>query len=619
MARSSRSWRSRRATAEFDFGRSWLGRLLLMTRSIRVEPSSRRLVLVWGILVTGTLLIAVNLFYVQVMQGKVLHAIARERQQISVRPFVPRRTILDRAGNVLALDRPVYSLFAHPKLFKAPKATIAAQLAPILNRPVADILKQFDQGETGIRIEHALTEDAAERIAKLQLEGIERIQLQERIYPQQDALAGVVGYVNDEHRGQAGIELSQQRLLERSVETMRLSRMGDGTLMPDQVPGGFLNVDDLQLHLTLDSKLQKAAIAALKEQVDAFGAKRGTVIVLDAQNGAVLVLADEPSYNPNEYYKFPIERYKNWALSDLYEPGSTFKPINIAIALEAKAISAGDVFDVPGAITIGEDTIQNAGGAGYGAIDVTEIVKHSSNVGMVKIIRQMKPELYYEWLKALGLGEAIGIDLPAEVGGQFKDRKTFLDYAIEPAVTSFGQGFSMTPMQMAQLHASLANGGRLVTPHVVHGLFDSQGRLYWKPRLRPAKQVFSPATTKSVLSMMEAVVAEGTGEPAQISGYRIGGKTGTAQKASPYGGYAEGVYITSFVGIFPIEAPRFVVLAVVDEPQGGSVAGSTVAAPIVKRVMESLITAEKIPPSLPIGRSVRQEEREDWENEWDGE
>lgn len=569
------------------------------TEKIHVEPSRMRLLLVWVVLLVGTVILTINLFYVQVKQGGALKAIAREQQQIFLRPFVPRRTIVDRHGDVLALDRPVYSLFAHPKLFKEPKQSVADKLAPVLNRPAAEILKQLNEHDSGVRVERVLTEDASERIAQLDVDGLERIQYQQRFYPQQGLLAGVVGYVNDEHKGQAGVEYSQQNLLERSVKPTKLSRMGDGSFMPDQVPGGFLNVDDLHLEVTLDSRLQRMALVPLKRQIQAFNAKRGTVIVMDVKDGSIVVLADEPSYDPNEYYKYPVERYKNWALTDLYEPGSTFKPVNVAIALESKAIKAEDEFDVPSSITIGEDTIENAGGAGYGTIPVRDIVKYSSNVGMVKIIRQMKPDFYYDWLKKLGLGETAGIDLPSEVAGQLKDRKTFTEAEIEPAVTAFGQGFSLTPIQLAQFHSALANGGTLVTPHITKGLYDSKGQLYWKPTLRAPKQIFSPATTQTVLPMMEAVVNEGTGQPAQIPGYRIGGKTGTAQKASSAGGYLDNTYITSFVSIFPIDNPRFVVLAVVDEPQGGNVAGATVAAPIVKDVMEALIAAEKIPPSKP--------------------
>ncbi len=562
-----------------------------------VEPTVNRLLLVWGVLVGGLGLLTINLFYVQVRQGPVLQELARQQQQIFLRPFVPRRHIVDRTGTAVALDRPVYSLFVHPKLFKESKEDIAAKLAPILNRPVPELVKTFNERKSGIRLEHAMAEDVAERIHNLQLDGLERIQYQQRFYPQRDVLATIVGYTNMDHRGQAGIELSQQKLLEREVKALRLTRMGDGSLMPDQVPGGFLNVDDLQLRLTVDTRLQRVALAALRQQVKQFQAKRGGVIVMDVRNGAILAMASEPSYDPNQYFSVPIERFKNWLLSDLYEPGSTFKPITVAIALEAKAIKPDSTFNDAGSITVDGHQIGNAYRSNHGRMSLTDIVQYSSNIGMVRIAQQMKSTDYYDWLKKIGLGSPVGIDLPGEIGGQFKPKEVFTRSRIEPAVTAFGQGFSLTPLQLVQLHAALANGGKLVTPHLVDGLYDSQGNPYWQPNLRSPQTVFSAETTKTVLPMMEAAVKTGTGKNAQIPNYRIAGKTGTAQKAVA-GGYSKTAKITSFVGILPADNPRYVVLAVVDEPQGGtSAAGSTVAAPIVKTVMESLITLDQIPPS----------------------
>jgi len=550
----------------------------------------------------GISLLVVNLFYIQVKQGSVLQKLAQQQHSIYLQPFTPRRQVVDRTGAVLAVDRPVYTLFAHPKLFKKSKPEIAASLSPILNRPAPALEKQFNEGDSGLRMQDAISEDASDRIKDLQMDGLELLPHQERLYPQSFLAADVVGYVNTEHEGQAGIELSQQQVLQRPRQAVRLNRMGDGSLMPDQVPAGFLNVDDLQLQLTLDMRLQQVALTALKQQIKTFAAKRGTVIVMDVRDGSIRCLITDPSYDPNHYSKYPLERFKNWTLTDLYEPGSTFKPINVAIALEAGTIQPDDSFHDEGQIYIGEWPIQNfdfsfAGGRGRGS--VTDIIKYSSNVGMVHIVQTMKPDLYYTWLKRMGLGQPVGIDLPFETAGQFKDRKTFVESSIEPATTAFGQGFSLTPIQLAQFHASLANGGKLVTPHVIQGLFDSKGQLYWQPTLPPPRPMFSLKNAQAVLAMMETVVDGGTAKNARVPGYRVAGKTGTAQKANPNGGYYENAKITSFVGIFPVDNPRFVVLAVVDEPVGGDAFGSTVAAPIVKQMIEALIPIEQIPPSPP--------------------
>ncbi len=551
----------------------------------------------------GALGLLLNLYRLQVSQASDLEKKARQQQMVSLRPFVPRRPIIDRNGNVLAVDQRVYTLYAHPKLFKLSKPKMAQLLAPILAKTPSGLEELFNQDTTGIRIGLTLNEDVADRIAKLNADGLELIQQYSRLYPQQDLAADVVGYVDVDHRGQAGLEYSQQNLLERAVRTLRLSRAGNGALMPDHIPEGFLHFDDLRLQLTLDSRIQRAARFALKQKIEEFNAKRGTVIVMDVRDGSLLALVTEPTYNPNQYYNFDVGLFKNWALTDLYEPGSTFKPLNVAIALETNVIQPDSRFNDTGQIQIGQWSIANydfeSKGA-HGLLSVPQILQYSSNIGMVRIIQQLKPDVYYSWLERLGLGQKLGIDLPFEAPGQIKSQPRFTSSPVEAATASFGQGFSLTPIQLVQLNATLANGGKLVTPHVVQGLFNTKNQLYWQPRLPAPRQVFSPTTTQTVLRMMESVVSEGTGKNAQIPGYRIGGKTGTAQKASPTGGYYSNAKITSFVGIFPIESPRYVVLAVVDEPKGQDAFGSTVAAPIVKSVSEALIAIERIPPSQPL-------------------
>ncbi|EDX75879.1 Penicillin-binding Protein dimerisation domain family [Coleofasciculus chthonoplastes PCC 7420] len=557
-----------------------------------------RLLLIWVIMMAGSFGLLFNLYRLQVVISPSLEEKARQQQMIYMRPFIPRRPIVDRNGNVLAVDRRVYTLYVHPKLFKLSKVTIATQLAPILDKSSTDLETLFNKRNTGIQVSGSLTEDTANKIAQLSLDGIELIPKYSRLYPQQELAADVVGYVNVDHQGQAGIEYSQEKLLEREIRTLRMSRAGNGTLMPDHIPEGFLHSDDLRLQLTLDSRLQRAARSALKQKIKEFNAKRGTVIVMDALDGSLLVLVSEPTYNPNQYSTSEISLFKNWALADLYEPGSTFKPLNVAIALESGVVRPDSLFNDTGSIQIGRWPIANYDKKAHGMINPAQILQHSSNVGMVRMMQQMQPEVYYGWLERLGLGQRLETDLPFETAGQLKNQRKFTSSPIEPATTAFGQGFSLTPLQLAQLHATLANGGKLVMPYMVQGLFDSQGQLYWQPRLSAPRPIFSPETSQKVLEMMETVVSQGTGKTAQISGYRVAGKTGTAQKASPTGGYFTNAKITSFVGILSVDSPRYVVMAVVDEPKGNAF-GSTVAAPIVKSVMEALIAIEQIPPSQP--------------------
>lgn len=559
-----------------------------------------RLLIVWGVLVAAGLGLGMNLYNLQIVQGPKLKEKARNQQMVNLRPFVPRRQIIDRNRTVLAIDRPVYTVYAHPKLFNKSNQEIAKLLAPIVDKDVTELKNKFDNKKSGILLASAMPEEIANRIFALRLNGLELIQKYSRFYPQQDLVAEVVGYVNLDRRGQAGVEYSQEKLLERSVQAVRLSRTGNGSLMPDYAPDGFPHSDDLQLQLTIDSRLQRIARAALKQQMDKYSAKRGAVIIMDAWDGSLLALASLPTYNPNEYSKADISLFKNWTVADLYEPGSTFKPLNVAIALENGVITANDTFNDPGYIQVGDRTIKNAENKSYGRINIAQILQHSSNIGMVQIIQRLQPSIYYGWLEKLGLGQAVSTDLPFVVASQLKSQEKFITLPIEPATTSFGQGFSLTPLQLVQMHGALANGGKLVTPHVIKGLVDSKNQMHYTPTRPAPRQIFSSITAQQVVEMMETVVADGSGKASQIPGYRIAGKTGTAQKASSSGGYISGARITSFVGILPVEAPRYVVLALVDEPKGANAYGGTVAAPIVKAVMEALITIEQLPPSQAI-------------------
>jgi cell division protein FtsI (penicillin-binding protein 3) len=573
-------------------------------RSPTLSSASRsRLLAVWGVLMVGGAGLALNLVRLQIIQAPMLRERAQNQQIVALRPFVPRRPIIDRQGNVVAIDEPAHTLYAHPFLFKQSRQAIASQLAPILDRPEQELFELFSSSDSGIRVEYALTEETANRIANLGLDGLELERHQQRFYPQQDLFATVVGYVNTERQGQAGLEYSQQSILERSLEPIQINRTGDGAIIPDELPGSFLHQDDLQLQITLDGRLQRATRLALEQQMQQFSAKRGAVMVMDVKTGEILSMVTEPSYDPNQYYRFDLDLFRTWVLTDSYEPGSTFKPINVAIALESGAVSPNDAFYDEGWIEVDGWPIQNSDynerGGGRGSLSVQEIIQYSSNVGMVHIMERLDPADYYGWLEKLGLGQPTGIDLPFEGQGQIKSLEQFVGSPVEPATTAFGHGFSITAMQLLQLHGALANQGEMVVPHVVRGLYNTEGQAYWRPKLPAPRRLFSPQTAQTVLGMMEAAVQEGTGESAQILGYRIAGKTGTAQKASPDGGYYESARITSFVSILPAESPRYVVLVVIDEPQGEDAYGSTVAAPIARGVMEALIAIEGIPPSQP--------------------
>ncbi|MFN5513504.1 MAG: peptidoglycan D,D-transpeptidase FtsI family protein [Cyanobacteriota bacterium] len=583
--------------------RSQSGQLKAPARSLAAALPQGRILLVWGVLALGVLGLSYRLYQLQVAQGPRLQRQARAQQSTRLQPYIPRRGVIDSLGNVLATDQLMYTLFAHPKYFTPtekipdPKAYIARNLAPILgNLSEKEILRRFAEKESGIKLATRLSESQAAKIQSLGMGGLDLEKQYARFYPQEDFAAGIVGYVDGEHQGQAGVEMSQKQILERETPSFSIRQGANRTILPASLPDNLLRSNDWQLQLTLDMRLQRAVMEALQAQAQKYKVKRATAIVMEAQTGEITALANYPSFNPNEYYKAKVEYFKNWAVSDLYEPGSTFKPINVAIALDQKAISANDRLSDPGSVRVGPWTISNASKTGAGIISVTEAIRSSSNVAMVAMVRKMKPEVFYRQLQAIGLDRKTGIDLPGEVSNYLKDKDEFVSQVIEPATASFGQGFSLTPIKLVQLHAALANGGLLVTPHVVRGLVDARQTLHWRPDY-PIKKVFTPVNAQAVTKMMETVVDGGTGKAAHIKGYRIGGKTGTAQKAGPRGGYLPNAKIVSFVAILPVDQPRYVVAAIFDEPQGGNTYGGTVAAPVVKQVMESLIAIKGIPPS----------------------
>ncbi len=581
-----------------------------------------RLFLVWGILVAAALGLTSRLYYLQIVdpvvqyeqapQGKKLTQIAKDQQTTKLNFYIPRRQIVDRQQNVLATDRITYTLYVHPHLFKrnsqsVPPAEIASQLADILgNKTTEELLKIFAKQDWGIRLAGDLPESVREKIAAMQIDGLDLKKNYTRFYPHREMAAEVTGYVNRDtgRTPQAGVEYTQNKLLERKPISWKMKRSFNrqkSVFHPGDLDRSqqLFNFDDLRLQLTIDLRLQQIARNALKQQMEEYKAKRGTVIVMDVRDGAIAALVSEPTYDPNTYYKYDIGLFKNWAITDLYEPGSTFKPINIALALDAGVIAPQDTFNDTGEIRIKDAVVRNHDFVKKGArgkLSLAEILQYSSNVGMIKIMRRMNPLDYYQDLQKLGVEDKVEFDIPGYTTGRLKNEVEFTVREIEPATTAFGQGFSLTPLKLIQLHAALANEGQLITPHVVKGLSDHNGYLhYYQPP--NSKQIFSAKTANTVLEMMEQVVEDGSGYAAKIPGYRIAGKTGTSQKAMNQGGYDEEAKITSFVGLFPVEAPRYAVLAVVDEPRGEHTYGSTVAAPIVGSVIQGIINIEGIPPS----------------------
>ena len=606
------------------------------------SPVFWRLIFVWSVLMVSAIALAGKLYTLQVREivpvskdselvkknknlvsiaDKTLKEIAEGQQKGILEPYTPRLQIVDTQQNVLATDIISHKLYIHPNLFvrygkKVPAEKIAQQLSSILEtKTPEEFLAYFqDRKNQGVPFTGNISESAIKKIRALRIDGLDVRKQYARVYPHKEMTAEVIGYINDDsdRKPKAGVEYTQHRLLENKPTEHILKRSfttSNGQNKSVYFPGyldsskPFLSNDDLKLQLTIDLGLQQAARTALQIKMEEYQAKRGTVIVMDVSDGSILALACEPTYDPNQYQKYSdYSLFKNWAVTDLYEPGSTFKPINVAIALDEGAINPQETVEDTGTIEVGTDIVRNHDYDKVeprGEMTIPQVLQHSSNVGMIKLMEKIPPEIYYQRLKELGIEEKLDLETtPLSTAGRLKDEIEFTVREIEPATASFGQGFSLTPLKLIQLHAAIANGGKLVKPHVVKGLADFEGYLHYQIPTQE-KTIFSAETTRTVLEMMETVVETGSGKSAIVENYRVAGKTGTSQKSdSSTGSYAENAKITSFVGIFPVEKPRYVVLAVVDEPQGEHTYGSTVAAPIVGEVIKAIIARQGIEPEI---------------------
>ncbi len=539
-----------------------------------------------------------RLVKLQVFNAFDLQRKARLIQSSKINALKKRRSIVDRNNRLIAYDKPLYKLWAHPQYFNFPGDSInrvrsieevTKKLSSILDINNEKLVEKFNNKMIGIKLLDKISEEKAEKIKNLQISGLDLFKYSQRYYPQGQLYSNLVGFVNDENKGSAGLELHLDNQIKVFNKSNLIKRGGDGTPLPDNsAPGDFI-YDYKSLGLTIDSKLQKASFNALSKQVSEWKAKKGFAIVMDVNNGRILSLVTVPSYDPNKFWQYDSELFRGWYSQDLFEPGSTFKPINLALALEEKVIQKDGLVEDIGKIKVGGWTLSNWNKKGNGYIDYPKVLQVSSNVGMVKIMQNLDPAIYWDWLQNLGINKNLETDLFESTAGQLKRKDLFVNQSIEPAVTSFGKGFSISPLKLVQLHAALANGGFEVTPHVTSTFKERVNK-------NPKKQFFSPHVSKIVLEWMESVVDKGSGSGAKIEGYRIAGKTGTSQKA--INGSYTSKKVCSFVATLPVNDPKFAVLVVVDEPSKSYAYGSTVAVPVAKEIIESLIVIEKIPPNI---------------------
>lgn len=508
----------------------------------------------------------------------------RERAagQQSEQLVVPARrgTISDRNGVELAVSEDAVAVVGNPMLIKRPRRT-AARLAPIIGRRRREVERELaDRSRGFVYLARQLPASRGERVRKLEIEGLDTLGEQRRLYPRGKLASQLIGAVGTENFGLAGIEQSQEQRLRGSDGKRRVVKdaRGDTVSLVDAKrarPGA-------DLRLTVDSPLQQQVETVLQDVGDKYEPRGATAIALDPRSGSVLALANWPPVDPQRFGEASGYARQNRAVADSYEPGSTFKPFTISGALEERVATPDTPWTIGPTIQVADRTIKNAEEGGGGTLTTSEILKQSSNVGTVTIGLRLGKLRFDRWVRRFGFGKGTDADIPGEAAGIVPRPAEYSGSSM--GNLPIGQGLAVTPMQMISAYGAIANGGVMRRPHVLAG---TSAR---------ARRVIDPETAGRVTKMLEGVTTEGgTGTNARVPGYSIAGKTGTAQKPDGRGGYSESKYVASFIGYPAARRPRIVIAVVVDEPKG-AIFGGDVAAPAFEQIASFAFPYLRIPP-----------------------
>ncbi|WP_318835992.1 penicillin-binding protein [Desulfuromonas versatilis] len=556
-----------------------------------------RIRMVCLVFVVAFCLVAVRAFQLQV-QGEQEWRKRAERQHQKVIPLTPRRgTIFDRNGEELALSIEVDSIYVQPRQVTDPAAAARA-LSGVLSMSAASLKAKLSSGKSFLWLKRQVTPRESELVRALEIAGVGFTKEHRRFYPNSEQGAQVIGFTGVDPKGLEGVELKYDAeiLGQSGYLVTERDALGRGIGSGEVVIEGQNQGSNLQL--TIDKNIQYIAEKELAAGVREANAKAGTVVVLDPMTGEVLAMASQPDFNPNAFYKYRPNQWRNRAICDTFEPGSTLKLFMMAAALNEGLVRMDQkIYCENGVFKVGGKVIHDH--HKYKDLSVLEILKYSSNIGSAKIGKMLERERLYRYLTDFGFGQNTGIDLPGEVPGLLRRPSQWFE--IDLAAISFGQGMTITALQLARATAAIANGGYLMDAPVVSKVTDHEGRVLTSNPPRAIKRVVSEDVARQVREMMTTVSEEGgTGTLAAVPGFRVAGKTGTAQKVDPVtGGYSVDKRVASFVGFVPAENPRLVILSVIDEPEGKTY-GGLVAAPVFSRIASQSLRYLKVAPTAPL-------------------
>jgi cell division protein FtsI (penicillin-binding protein 3) len=560
-----------------------------------------RMLLVAGVFAGLFLLMLGRAVDLTVLQGSTLAELAarQHRQRIELLPH--RGPVVDRNGEALALSVDVPSIYVRPRDFAAQAAHLPA-LAAALGLTVREVRDRLAGDQPFVWLKRQASPREAEAIERLGLRGVAWVAESRRFYPQHTLAAHVLGFVGIDSQGLEGLEHQFDRFLRGEPRYLEVDRDAHGRemytrgLRTPPAQGG-------RLELTLDARVQDVTERELAAGVAASRAVAGAAVVLDARTGEVLALANVPTYDPNEPRAGRgaawRSRIRNRAITDAYEPGSTFKAMLAAAAVAERVVSPDEMlYCEEGRYQLGGWPIRDAHPHGW--LTFAEVIQFSSNIGAAKVAERLGQERFYEYLRTFGFGARTGIALPGETAGIMRPVEAWA--RIDLATHSFGQGISVTPLQMAVAFAAIANGGELVRPFVVRRIVAADGRVVLRNRPAVVRRVISPQAARTVTALLERVVHEpgGTGTRARLDGFTVAGKTGTAQKAKRDGRGYSAKRVGSFAGFAPADDPRIAVLVLIDEPRTSSY-GGVVAAPVFRAIATAALERFGVESIRPAG------------------
>ncbi len=524
--------------------------------------------------------------HLQVLNKEFLNHQADSRHLRTEKISAHRGTISDRNGEPLAISTPVDSVWANPREL-APAVDSVPRLAGILGLDSQLLIRRITRSmdKEFLYIKRHLSPDQAAKVMALKLPGINVQREYRRYYPASEVTGHLIGFTNIDDEGQEGLEYAFNHWLAGETGAKRV--------LKDRLGRSVENVESIRparhgkdLRISIDLRIQYLAYRTLKAAIQSYNAESGSIVVLDVQTGEVLAMVNQPTYNPNDRSQFSAERYRNRAITDIFEPGSSIKPLIVAAALESGDFRPSSIIDTaPGYVTVGTKRIEDR--RNLGRVSLTTILARSSNVGVTKLAMSLQPDQLWQTMTRFGLGSLTSSSFPGESAGLLTHYSHW--QPISQATLAYGYGVSMTPLQLAQAYATLGSGGRMFPVSLVALDQPNEG-----------DQVITPDTATAVRRMLEEVVRPGgTGTKAAVAGYRIAGKTGTAWKFAA-GGYSEDKYISIFAGLAPASDPRLAAVVVIDEPAGELYYGSDVAAPVFADVMSESLRLLAIPPdALP--------------------